>query len=131
MDFMKDFMPILVQIVLIPLLTALTAIAVKWINSKAEELKAKTENIHLQQAINMLNDSISAAVIAVNQAYVEELKKENAFTLEAQQTAFKKVYDTAINSLTAETKAYLSAHMGDVDTYIKNRIESEVVNNKA
>ena len=66
MDFMKDFMPVLIQVVLIPLLTALTGIAVKWINSKANELRAKTDNIYLQQAIDMLNSSISSAVVAVN-----------------------------------------------------------------
>ena len=66
MDFMKDFAPILVQIVLIPLLTALTGIIVKWINSKAAELKAKTDNIYLKSAIEMLDNAISTAVVAVN-----------------------------------------------------------------
>lgn len=130
MDFMKDFMPVLIQVVLIPLLTALTGIAVKWINSKANELKAKTDNIYLQQAINMLNSSISSAVVAVNQTYVDELKKEDAFTPEAQKEAFKRVYEAAINSLTEEAKNYLFAHIGDLEGYIKNRIEEEVVINK-
>lgn len=130
MDFMKDFMPILVQIVLIPLLTALTGIIVKWINSKANELSANTDNVYLRQAIGMLNDSISTAVVAVNQTYVEELKKENAFTPEAQKEAFEKVYQTAMNSLTEQTKAYLNTYIGDIEQYVKDRIEQEVVINK-
>ena len=64
MEF-KDLVPILVQIVLIPLLTALTGVAVKWINSKANELSANTDNIYLRQVIGMLNDSISTAVEVV------------------------------------------------------------------
>ena len=130
MDFMKDFMPILVQIVLIPLLTALTGIIVKWINSKANELSANTDNIYLRQAIGMLNDSISTAVVAINQTYVEELKKENAFTPEAQKEAFEKVYQTAMNSLTEQAKAYLNTYIGDIEQYVKDRIEQEVVINK-
>lgn len=130
MDFMKDFMPVLVQIVLIPLLTALTGIIVKWINSKANELSANTDNIYLRQVIGMLNDSISTAVVAVNQTYVEELKKENAFTPEAQKVAFEKVYQTAMNSLTEQTKAYLNTYIGDIEQYVKDRIEQEVVINK-
>lgn len=130
MDFMKDFMPVLVQIVLIPLLTALTGIIVKWINTKANELSANTDNIYLRQAIGMLNDSISTAVVAVNQTYVEELKKENAFTPEAQKEAFEKVYQTAMNSLTEQAKTYLNTYIGDIEQYVKDRIEQEVVINK-
>lgn len=130
MDFIKDFMPVLVQIVLIPLLTTLTGIIVKWINSKANELSANTDNIYLRQVIGMLNDSISTAVVAVNQTYVEELKKENAFTPEAQKVAFEKVYQTAMNSLTEQTKAYLNTYIGDIEQYVKDRIEQEVVINK-
>lgn len=130
MDFMKDFMPVLAQIVLIPLLTTLTGIIVKWINSKANELSANTDNIYLRQVIGMLNDSISTAVVAVNQTYVEELKKENAFTPEAQKVAFEKVYQTAMNSLTEQTKAYLNTYIGDIEQYVKDRIEQEVVINK-
>ena len=129
MEF-KDLVPILAQIVLIPLLTALTGVAVKWINSKANELSANTDNIYLRQVIGMLNDSISTAVVAVNQTYVEELKKENAFTPEAQKVAFEKVYQTAMNSLTEQTKAYFNTYIGDIEQYVKDRIEQEVVINK-
>lgn len=130
MDFMKDFAPILVQIVLIPLLTALTGIIVKWINSKAAELKAKTDNIYLKSAIEMLDNAISTAVVAVNQTYVDELKKEDAFTAEAQKEAFQRVYKVAVNSLTEETMNYLATHIGDLQGYIENKIEQKVVENK-
>jgi hypothetical protein len=103
---------------------------VKWINSKANELSANTDNIYLRQAIGMLNDSISTAVVAVNQTYVEELKKENAFTPEAQKEAFEKVYQTAMNSLTEQAKTYLNTYIGDIEQYVKDRIEQEVVINK-
>ena len=130
MDFMKDFAPILIQIVLIPLLTALTGIIVKWINSKAAELKAKTDDIYLKSAIEMLDNAISTAVVAVNQTYVDELKKEDAFTAEAQREAFQRVYKVAVNSLTEETTNYLATHIGDIQGYIENKIEQKVVESK-
>lgn len=130
MDFMKDFTPILVQIVLIPLLTTLTGIIVKWINSKATELKAKTDNIYLKSTIEMLDNTISTAVVAVNQTYVDELKKENAFTPEAQREAFKRVFTVAVNSLTEETMNYLSTYIGNIQGYIENKIEQKVVESK-
>ena len=130
MDFMKDFAPTLIQFVLIPLLAALTGIIVKWFNSKAAELKAKTDNIYLKSAIEMLDNAISTAVVAVNQTYVDELKKENAFTPEAQSEAFHRVYQVAVNSLTEETMNYLTTHIGDIQGYIENKIEQKVVENK-
>lgn len=134
MNFMKDFAPIFIQFVLIPLLTALltalTGIIVKWINSKAAELKAKTDNIYLKSAIEMLDNAISSAVVAVNQTYVDELKKENAFTPEAQREAFQRVYKVALNSLTEETTNYLATHIGDIQGYIENKIEQKVVETK-
>lgn len=130
MDFMKDFTPILVQIVLIPLLTTLTGIIVKWINSKATELKAKTDNIYLKSTIEMLDNTISTAVVAVNQTYVDELKKENAFNPEAQREAFQRVYKVAVNSLTEETMNYLSTYIGNIQGYIENKIEQKVVESK-
>lgn len=126
----KDIMPILIQIVLIPLLTALTGVAVKWINSKANEIKAKTDNLFLQRTIGLLNDTISSTVVAINQTYVDELKQDGSFTKEAQEQAFQKVYDTAIKSLTEDSKQYLESYIGDLKEYIFAKIEEEVVNNK-
>ena len=124
---MKELMPIIIQVVLIPLLTALTGVAVKWINSKANEIKAKTDNIYLQSCIDMLNDAISTAVVAANQTYVNELKEKGEFTKEAQQEAFVKVYNSVINTLTEEAQTYLTTALGDLETYITNKIEETVV----
>lgn len=123
---MKDLMPILIQVVLIPLLTALTGVAVKWINSKANEIKAKTNNMYLKSCIDMLNNAISSAVVSANQTYVNELKKEGAFTPEAQKEAFAKVYNSVINTLSEEAQTCLTSSLGDLETYINNKIEETV-----
>lgn len=129
MEF-KDLVPILVQIVLIPLLTALTGVAVKWINSKANSIKAKTDNEYAKLCIDILNDTITTAVVAVNQTYVDELKKDDAFTKEAQAQAFAKVYNTVMNSLTEQVKETLTNTIGDIESYVTNRIEETVVSTK-
>lgn len=129
MEF-KDFVPILVQIVLIPLLTALTGVAIKWINSKANSIKAKTNNEYAKLCLDTLNDMITTTVVAVNQTYVDELKKDNSFTKEAQKEAFTKVYNTIINSLTEQVKETLTNIVGDVESYVTNRIEETVTSTK-
>lgn len=130
---MADFQELLktiTQTVLIPLLIALVGYAVKWINAKANEIKASAKDQKVQKYVEMLNDTIVSAVIAVNQTYVDALKEKNAFTKEAQEEAFKRVYETIIVTMTEEADRYLSEAIGDLDEYIKTKIEEAVKENK-
>ena len=127
---LQELLTTITQMVLIPLLIALTGYAVKWINAKANNLKANTKNGYAQKYIDMLNDTITAAVIAVNQTYVDALKDQNAFTKEAQEEAFKRVYETVMLSLTEEADKYLSEVIGDLNAYITAKIEEQVKINK-
>ena len=76
--------------------------------------------------IALLSDTITACVIATNQTYVEELKKNNAFTAEAQKEAFKLTYDAVMAVLTEEAEKCLSEIYGDLAAYITTKIEAEV-----
>ena len=129
MDF-KTILPIIFEVVIIPLLAALTTVAVKWLNAKANEIKAKTDNTVLKKYIDMLNETISTTVIAVNQTYADSLKEQDIFTEEAQQKAFNKVLETVKSSLTEDAVIYLNEAIGDLDSYIKNKIEEQVKVNK-
>lgn len=129
MDF-KTILPIIFEVVIIPLLAALTTVAVKWLNAKANEIKAKTDNTVLKKYIDMLNETISTTVIAVNQTYVDSLKEQDIFTEEAQQKAFNKVLETVKSSLTEDAVIYLNEAIGDLESYIKNKIEEQVKVNK-
>ena len=127
---LNELLQTIFQVVIIPLLTVLTGYAVKWINAKANEIKSNTENEYAQKYITMLNDTITSAVIAVNQTYVDALKQQNAFTKEAQEEAFKRVYETVMATLTEEADKYLEAIIGDLNAYITTKIEEAVKENK-
>ena len=118
------------QMVFIPLLIALTTYAVKWINAKAKNLKASTENEYAQKYIDMLNDTITSTVIAINQTYVDALKDKNAFDKEAQEEAFKRVFDMVQATLTEEANKYLNEAIDDLNLYITIKIEEAVKENK-
>lgn len=120
----------IVEVCIIPLLGILTAYVVKFINVKSGEIQNKTKNDNIDKYIVMLNDTISACVTATHQTYVSALKKENAFTAEAQKEAFKMTFDTVKNILTDDAKKYLVEAYGDLDAYITNKIENEVNINK-
>ncbi len=128
-----EWLPLLYQILevcVIPLLGILTAYFVKWVNAKSAEIQHKVDNDTADKYIAMLDDTICACVIATTQTYVEALKKDNAFTKEAQKEAFDLTFNAVMSVLTDEAKKYLSEVYGDLTAYITNKIEAEVSLNK-
>ena len=128
-----EWLPLLYQILevcVIPLLGILTAYFVKWVNAKSTEIQNKVDNDTADKYIAMLDDTICACVIATTQTYVEALKKENAFTKEAQKEAFDLTFNAVMTVLTDDAKKYLSEIYGDLTAYITNKIEAEVSLNK-
>lgn len=120
----------ILQVCVIPLLGVLTAYAIKFINFKSLEIQNQIDNDLTDKYIAMIADTISACVMATNQTYVEVLKKQNAFTAEAQKEAFNLTYNAVMSILTDDAKDYLAEIYGDVSAYITNKIEAEVNINK-
>lgn len=123
---MPDILIQIFEVCIIPLLGVLTTCLIKWINVKSNELKLQTKDKTLQKYIGMLSDTITQCVIATNQTYVESLKKKGEFTLEAQKEAFQMTLDAVLNILSDEAIEYLQESIGDLNTYISNKIEAEV-----
>ena len=118
------------EVCVIPLLGVLTVYIVKFIQKKTQELNSKNENELMNKYLTMLSNTIIDCVIATNQTYVESLKKQGKFDLEAQKVAFEMTYNAVIKVLSNDAKTYLSNIYGDLDKYITNMIEAEVNKNK-
>lgn len=116
----------ILEVCVIPLLGVLTVYAVKFIKIKSDEISKKANNETASKYINLLSNTISDCVIATNQTYVEALKKENAFTAEAQKEAFQLTYDAVMSVLSDDAKVYLTSIYGDLTAYITTKIEAEV-----
>ena len=107
-----DWLSILTQIFevcIIPLLGLLTAWLISFINTKRKQLVDKSKNDTIDKYINMLADTITNCVIATNQTYVENLKKDKMFTAEAQKEAFTMTYNAVMAILTDEAKEAIIA----------------------
>ena len=120
----------LVEVCLIHLLVILTAYAVKFIKIKGDEIAVKLNNEKANKYITLVSQTITDCVIATNQTYVEALKKDNAFTADAQKAAFQMTYDAVMAVLTDDAKDYIVAIYGDLSAYIATKIEAEVNLNK-
>jgi hypothetical protein len=124
-----DWMMILSQlfeIVIFPLLTIGTIYLINLIKVKIQELKQKKNDDLYNKYLGMLEDTIVQCVLATTQTYVDSLKKEGAFDVDAQKVAFTKTYTNVMKILSEEAKEYLTEALGDLETYVYNRIEANV-----
>lgn len=115
------------EMVLIPLATALTSFLVYWLHTKINTLKKETDNATAQNYLTLLDDTITACVIATNQTYTNSLKEQGKFDAEAQKQALAQTTSAVLAILTEDAKKYLETFLGDLDTYLYNRIEAEVL----
>lgn len=118
------------ELCIIPLLGILTGCLIKAIKNKTNELSAEAKNALTEKYINMLSQTITDCVIAINQTYVDSLKGQDAFNYDAQKEAFNRTYQAVMTILSEEAKEYLTAVYGDLNAYITTKIESEVNLNK-
>lgn len=130
MQEILNYVPIIFQVVLIPLLGILTKYLVALISQKIKEMTDAKDDATYTKYMNMLRDTITDCVIATNQTYVDSLKKEGKFDAEAQKKAFEKTYAAVMAILTDDAKNYLTEIVGDLDGYVSNLIESNVKTSK-
>jgi hypothetical protein len=119
------------QLVIFPLLGIGTSYLILLIKTKIAELKQKHDNEIFHKYMDMLDKTICEVVMSTNQIYVDTLKKEGKFDGEAQKKAFEHTYQTIMTILTDDAKIYLSEAIGDLQLYVQNKIESEVMLQKA
>ena len=112
------------------LLSALFAYLIVYINKKKQALLETSKSEIEKKYIEKISKTITDCVIATNQTFVETLKKENAFTKEAQEEAFQKTITNVMSILNEDCIEYLESITSDITIYLRNQIEAEVNKNK-
>jgi hypothetical protein len=124
-----DWMNVLEQVfnlIVYPVISIAGIYLTYLISTKIQELKQKTSNEMADKYLDMLDVTISDAVLATTQTYVDSLKKQGKFDAEAQKAAFKLTYDAVMKVLTEDAVKYLTIIVGDLETYVVNKIEADV-----
>lgn len=125
MDWLELVYDIL-KVAVIPMIGVLTGYLVKWLKAKELEVLDKVDNDIADKYIGLLFETIRDCVTATTQTYVDSLKKQGKFDMEAQKIAFQKTYDAVLALLTEEAKEYLANIYGDLNAFITTKIEAEV-----
>ena len=114
----------------IPLFGILCVYGITALKKYAEEIKEQTDNDLYDKYIDMLISTIETCVIATNQTYVDELKKQGKFGPEEHDIAYHKTFDAVKALLSEEAQKYLATIYGDLDFYISQLIQESVRVNK-
>ena len=120
----------LFEIVIFPLLGVGTIYLINLIRVKIQELKSKKDNELYSKYLTLLEDTIVNCVLATTQTYVSALKSQNKFDAAAQKIAFEMTYKNVMDILADDAKEYLQNAIGELETFVNNKIEATVLNNK-
>lgn len=125
-----DLLKQIFEVCIIPLLGILTTYIVQYIRIKKEEMKTQTENEKVNKYLDILAKVIEDCVVATNQTYVETLKKEGKFDIEAQKQAFLMTSQAVFAIMSDESLDILALAVDDLNEYIRQKIEAEVNKHK-
>ena len=118
------------EVALIPILGAGALYLVTLIHAKKQEIVDRTKSEKAKKYLEMLDKTITECILATNQTYVAALKEAGSFDTEAQKKAFKLTYDAVMAIITADAQEYLSESVSDLNAYITNKIEAQIIATK-
>ena len=116
--------------ILIPLLITIITICVCTMTSKIAKNVAESAPSKYSEIIYGLENIVNKAVITTNQTFVNELKKQGKFDKEAMEEAYRRTYESIVASLSQSFFEYIDKETIDIDTLLKNMIETSVDWNK-
>ena len=116
--------------ILIPLLITIITICICTMTSKIAKNAAESAPSKYSEIIYALENIVNKAVITTNQTFVNELKKQGKFDKKAMEEAYNKTFNSIVASLSQSFFEYIDKEAIDIDTLLKNMIETSVNWNK-
>ena len=127
---MKDIGLQCLYIVVSTVLPIIAGFVAALIKQKINAITAEIRNKKLGEHISTVVDVLTDAVLEVEQTYVDELKKDGAFTPEAQEAAKNQALAIAKRLITKEGKDAITTVYGDFEAFALTKIEALVKQSK-
>ena len=123
---MKDILVNALYEVAIVIIAALGGAIIAFLRTKISSINNNSSNELANRIRWEVESAVEDAVMAVNQTFVEELKKKNLFDKEAQEEAYKQTRDNVLAIITDSQKALIESAVGDFEKWLKAQIEAQV-----
>lgn len=118
-EIVINIISVVVTSIVIPLITFLGIKLTQWLNTKIKGEKEK-------DLLTKITEIITNNVASTFQTFVESLKKENKFDLNAQAQALRKTKESIFNELSDEAIQYIDNNFGDFNEWITTQIEATI-----
>lgn len=86
----------------------------------------KIKNENMKNAMIALSEAVHASVLAVQQTFVDQLKKDGKFDKDNQVKALTQAVETTKAMLSAETIKLVEEHVGNLENWIRTQIEASI-----
>lgn len=125
-DVLMVFLKLVIMVV-VPIATSVLTFLLKTYLEELINKNVQNETADaLKKGLNIILDSVNY----VQQTYVDNLKKEDKFTAEAQSKALQSAKQRAIELMNTDVQSAIEASYGNLDTYVTTVIESLIKKNK-
>ena len=129
MNIMNFLEPILYAVVT-GTLSIIATYFTQFMKAKNKQINSQVENEKLNNYISAAIDAVNQAVLTVSQTYVDSLKTSGNFSETAQNEAKNKAVEIATVLITDDIKNAVNKLYGDFDTWLNTTIEAFVRENK-
>ena len=125
-----EVLMVLLKLIIMLVVPVATSVLTYFFKTYVEQLIDKNVKGETAEALKRGVDIITDSVNYVQQTYVDTLKKEDKFTLEAQEKALQAAKDRAIELMNGDITTAIENSYGNLDTYVTTIIESIIAQNK-
>ena len=133
LNFINEGVITILYPVIVALLGFLSTKLISFINSKTEAVKKNIKNETVKTYIDVVSNTVSEVVQALNQEIVNGIKeasKDGKLTEDEAKEIKNKAIEKTLGILSDDAKETLTMVFGDLDTYISTLIESAVYKTK-
>lgn len=127
---MTDILLTILKLVLMVFVPVITSVLTYFFKQFVTEFINKNIQGETAEALKRGLDIITDSVNYVQQTYVDSLKKEDKFTIEAQNEALEAAKNRAIELMNTDIQSAIENSYGNLDTYVTTMIESIIAKNK-
>lgn len=122
MDFIQNILYIVITLAV----PALTIYVCKFLYEKWSANKKEIDHQCIQDTLDQVIKTVLNCVVAVNQTFVDSLKRRGEFNADAAREAFEMCKNMALKILSEDAKNIIANIYGNVDEYLDILIESTV-----
>ena len=124
-----EILMVLLKLVIMIVVPVATSVLTYLFKKYVEELINKNVQGETAEALKRGLDIITDSVNYVQQTYVDNLKKEDKFSAEAQAEALEAAKNRAIELMNTDIQSAIESSYGNLDTYVTTIIESIIAKN--